>query len=108
MATSATINNAIRPMRSVTGTYRGRLTLVPHLGGNAHEQNGTPQHENREKSMWRARNRAVVCSAVSSYANKMVETLQPRRFGAGQQSVKPANSSRRLLAAFDFATANHF
>ena len=38
----------------------------------------------------------------------MVETLQPRRFGAGQQSVKPANSSRRLLAAFDFATANHF
>src|SRR3954471_2949534 len=38
----------------------------------------------------------------------MVETLQPRRFGAGQQSVKPANSSRRLLAAFDFATASHF
>ena len=38
----------------------------------------------------------------------MVETVQPRRFGAGQQSVKPANSSRRLLAAFDFATANHF
>ena len=38
----------------------------------------------------------------------MVETLQPRRFGAGQQPVKPANSSRRLLAAFDYATANHF
>ena len=38
----------------------------------------------------------------------MVETVQPRRFGAGQQSVKPANSSRRLLAAFDFATASHF
>src|SRR5258708_4939274 len=38
----------------------------------------------------------------------MVETVQPRRFGAGQQSVKPANSSRRLLAAFDFATSSHF
>jgi hypothetical protein len=38
----------------------------------------------------------------------MVETLQPPRFGAGQQLVKPANSSRRLLAAFDFATASHF
>src|SRR5882762_5221576 len=38
----------------------------------------------------------------------MVETLQPPRFGAGQQSVKPANSSRRLLAAFDFATSSHF
>ncbi|MBA2402162.1 MAG: glycosyltransferase family 39 protein, partial [Bradyrhizobium sp.] len=38
----------------------------------------------------------------------MVETVQPRRFGAGQQSVKPANSSRRLLAAFDFGTASHF
>ena len=38
----------------------------------------------------------------------MVETLQPPRFGAGQQPVKPANSSRRLAAAFDFATANHF
>jgi 4-amino-4-deoxy-L-arabinose transferase-like glycosyltransferase len=37
----------------------------------------------------------------------MVETFQPRRFGAGQQPVKPANSSRRLVAAFDFATANH-
>src|SRR3981189_3385029 len=37
----------------------------------------------------------------------MVETVQVRRLGAGQQSVKPANSSRRLLAAFDFATANH-
>src|ERR1700681_1615171 len=37
----------------------------------------------------------------------MIETVQVRRFGAGQQSVKPANSSRRLLAAFDFATANH-
>ena len=37
----------------------------------------------------------------------MVETLQPPRFGAGQQSVKPAHSSRRLAAAFDFATANH-
>src|SRR6266403_189022 len=38
----------------------------------------------------------------------MVETLQPPRFGAGQQPVKPANSSRRLVAAFDFATASHF
>src|SRR5436305_1324115 len=38
----------------------------------------------------------------------MVDTVQVRRFGAGQQSVKPANSSRRLLAAFDFATASHF
>ena len=38
----------------------------------------------------------------------MVETLQPPRFGAGQQPVKPAHSSRRLAAAFDFATANHF
>src|ERR1700682_2847837 len=37
----------------------------------------------------------------------MIETVQVRRFGAGQQSVKPANSSRRLLAVFDFATANH-
>ena len=37
----------------------------------------------------------------------MVETAQIRRFGAGQQSVKSANSSRRLLAAFDFATASH-
>jgi 4-amino-4-deoxy-L-arabinose transferase-like glycosyltransferase len=37
----------------------------------------------------------------------MVEPVQVRRFGAGQQSVKPANSSRRLLAAFDFATADH-
>src|SRR5258706_2014831 len=38
----------------------------------------------------------------------MVETTQVRRFGAGQQPVKPANSSRRLVAAFDFATASHF
>jgi 4-amino-4-deoxy-L-arabinose transferase-like glycosyltransferase len=37
----------------------------------------------------------------------MVETVHPRRFGAGQQPVKPANSSRRLVAAFDFATASH-
>jgi 4-amino-4-deoxy-L-arabinose transferase-like glycosyltransferase len=37
----------------------------------------------------------------------MVESVQVRRFGAGQQSVKPANSSRRLVAAFDFATASH-
>jgi 4-amino-4-deoxy-L-arabinose transferase-like glycosyltransferase len=37
----------------------------------------------------------------------MVETVQPRRFGAGQQPVKPAHSSRRLAAAFDFATATH-
>src|SRR6478736_3212632 len=50
----------------------------------------------------------VVCSAVSSYANKMVETVQVRRFGSGQQPVKPAHSSRRLVAAFDFATASHF
>ena len=38
----------------------------------------------------------------------MVETVQVRRFGAGQQSVKPANSGRRLNAAFDYATASHF
>lgn len=38
----------------------------------------------------------------------MVETTQVRRFGAGQQPAKPANSSRRLVAAFDFATASHF
>jgi 4-amino-4-deoxy-L-arabinose transferase-like glycosyltransferase len=37
----------------------------------------------------------------------MVETVQRRRFGAGQQPVKPANSGRRLVAAFDFATASH-
>src|SRR5579871_1115104 len=36
----------------------------------------------------------------------MVETIQPRRFGAGQQPAKPANSSRSgLLAALDFASA---
>src|SRR4051795_4555383 len=38
----------------------------------------------------------------------MVETVQVRRFGSGQQPVKPAHSSRRLVAAFDFATASHF
>src|SRR5258708_21140942 len=38
----------------------------------------------------------------------MVKPPQARRFGAGQQLVKPANSSRRLVAAFDFATASHF
>ena len=38
----------------------------------------------------------------------MVETTHVRRFGAGQQPVKPANSSRWLVTAFDFATANHF
>ena len=38
----------------------------------------------------------------------MVEIVQPRRFGTGQQPVKPANSSRRLIAAFDFATASHW
>jgi 4-amino-4-deoxy-L-arabinose transferase-like glycosyltransferase len=37
----------------------------------------------------------------------MVETVPSRRFGAGQQPVKPAHSSRRLAAAFDFATASH-
>jgi 4-amino-4-deoxy-L-arabinose transferase-like glycosyltransferase len=37
----------------------------------------------------------------------MVETVQTRRFGAGQQPVKPVHSSRRLAAAFDFATATH-
>ena len=36
----------------------------------------------------------------------MVETVQIRRFGPGQQPVKPANS-RLLAAAFDFATASH-
>jgi 4-amino-4-deoxy-L-arabinose transferase-like glycosyltransferase len=38
----------------------------------------------------------------------MVETVQVRRFGSGQQPVKPAHSSRRLVASFDFATASHF
>jgi 4-amino-4-deoxy-L-arabinose transferase-like glycosyltransferase len=38
----------------------------------------------------------------------MVETVQTRRFGAGQQPVKPANSTRVLGAVFDFATASHF
>src|ERR1700704_1617432 len=38
----------------------------------------------------------------------MVETTQVRRFGAGQQPVKLANSTRLLAAAFDFATASHF
>jgi 4-amino-4-deoxy-L-arabinose transferase-like glycosyltransferase len=37
----------------------------------------------------------------------MVETVQVRRFGAGQQPVKPSNSGRWLLAAFDAATASH-
>src|SRR5262245_13434290 len=37
----------------------------------------------------------------------MVETVQVRRFGAGQQPVKPSNSGRWLTAAFDFATASH-
>jgi 4-amino-4-deoxy-L-arabinose transferase-like glycosyltransferase len=36
----------------------------------------------------------------------MVETVQTRRFGPGQQPVRPANS-RLLAAAFDFATASH-
>ena len=36
----------------------------------------------------------------------MVETVQIRRFGPGQQPVKPANS-RLLATAFDFATASH-
>jgi 4-amino-4-deoxy-L-arabinose transferase-like glycosyltransferase len=39
--------------------------------------------------------------------NDMIETVQTRRFGAGQQSVKPAHSGRRLVAAFDFATSSH-
>ncbi|MBX9649253.1 MAG: glycosyltransferase family 39 protein [Xanthobacteraceae bacterium] len=38
----------------------------------------------------------------------MVETAHIRRFGAGQQPVKPAHSSRRLALAFDYATASHF
>ena len=37
----------------------------------------------------------------------MVETVQTRRFGAGQQSVTPAYSGRRLATAFEFATASH-
>jgi 4-amino-4-deoxy-L-arabinose transferase-like glycosyltransferase len=37
----------------------------------------------------------------------MVDTVQVRRFGAGQQPVKPSNSGRWLTAAFDFATASH-
>jgi len=37
----------------------------------------------------------------------MVETLQTRRFGAGQQTGKQANSGRGLAAVFDFAVANH-
>lgn len=38
----------------------------------------------------------------------MVETVNARRFGAGQQPVKPSHSSRRLALAFEFATANHW
>jgi 4-amino-4-deoxy-L-arabinose transferase-like glycosyltransferase len=38
----------------------------------------------------------------------MVETVQVRRFGAGQQPVKPAHSGRRLVAVFDFVTASHW
>src|SRR5260370_37573342 len=37
----------------------------------------------------------------------MVKPVQPRRFGAGQQSVKPAYSGRRLATAFQFAPASH-
>ena len=38
----------------------------------------------------------------------MVETLQPPRFGAGQQPVKPTHSSRRLAAAFDLRDREPF
>jgi 4-amino-4-deoxy-L-arabinose transferase-like glycosyltransferase len=37
----------------------------------------------------------------------MVETVQTRRFGAGQQPVKPANSTRRLADVLDFVTGSH-
>jgi 4-amino-4-deoxy-L-arabinose transferase-like glycosyltransferase len=37
----------------------------------------------------------------------MVETVQTRRFGAGQQSVKPAHFGRGLATAFELATASH-
>ena len=38
----------------------------------------------------------------------MVETVQPWRSRADEQAVKPANSSSRTVAAFDFATSSHF
>jgi 4-amino-4-deoxy-L-arabinose transferase-like glycosyltransferase len=38
----------------------------------------------------------------------MVETVNVRRFGSGQQPVKSAHSSRRLALAFEFATADHW
>jgi 4-amino-4-deoxy-L-arabinose transferase-like glycosyltransferase len=38
----------------------------------------------------------------------MAETVHSPRFGAGQTPSKPASSSRRLLAAFDSATAGHW
>ncbi|MGY3615133.1 ArnT family glycosyltransferase [Bradyrhizobium sp. USDA 10063] len=38
----------------------------------------------------------------------MVETVHVRRFGSGQQPVKPAHSGRRLALAFEFATADHW
>ena len=38
----------------------------------------------------------------------MAETVHSPRFGAGQTPSKPASSSRRLLAAFDSATASHW
>jgi 4-amino-4-deoxy-L-arabinose transferase-like glycosyltransferase len=38
----------------------------------------------------------------------MAETVHSPRFGAGQTPSKSASSSRRLLAAFDSATASHW
>ena len=38
----------------------------------------------------------------------MVEIVQVRRFGSGQQPERPANSGARLLAAFDVVTATQF
>jgi 4-amino-4-deoxy-L-arabinose transferase-like glycosyltransferase len=38
----------------------------------------------------------------------MVDTLQPRRFGAGEQPAKPTNSSRGLVPIVDFAVGSHW
>ena len=38
----------------------------------------------------------------------MVDTLQPRRFGAGQQPAKPANSGLNLTPIVDFTVGSHW
>src|SRR5690349_1751648 len=37
----------------------------------------------------------------------MVDTLQPRRFGSGQQPAKPANSGPNLMPILDLAVGSH-